>query len=410
MVTKSAYDWVSYVEKAILDLDSIPILGNTPSFSWEDLAQDFAQFFSIPKLKIFSTKSNWYTSNTVAENLGEDAVCLNFSVLPLQGKATLIFPSVDVNSFVTWITEKRKGSREVINSEFSNGLLAYVSAEMLNAMQTKPFFDGFLLRYIVDQKPPASRALGIDIRMEAFGEKLTARLILPEDFRKNWITHHLEKPKHFLSENLKAIEVSCALRAGHFQPTSKEWSEIQKGDFIPIENCQVNPETKKGSLYLTLENKNLFRVRIKEDGIKILEQPIYEEEPMSDENDYGDMLDGFEEESSDSFEAPEEKANLDEAMADMDESPAEIPDEVPAQKTSVTLEKIEQVPLSVAVELTRFKITCEKLMQLKPGNLLELNVQPEKPVNLVANGKKIAEGELIRVGEVLGVRILNIGK
>ena len=54
-------------------------------------------------------------------------------------------------------------------------------------------------------------------------------------------------------------------------------------------------------------------------------------------------------------------------------------------------------------------MSARKLLELRPGNLLELDVHPDSPISLVTNGKSIARGELIRVGEVLGVRILEIG-
>lgn len=422
MVAQSAYDWVRFVERAILDLDTIPQFGNIPSFCWEEFSEQIAHLFTIPHLKIRPTKSDWYSPSTIAENLGEDALCLNFSVLPLQGKASLIFSPLDANKFVTWLAEKRKGDREVLNTEFIRGFLAYVSAETMNFLQKQSFFDGFLLRYITDKGIPSARALGVDICLEAYKEKVSCRLVLPEMFRKNWISYHLERPKHFTLESLKMIEVPCGVTVGHIQYSSKEWKAIRKGDFIPVPNGQVDLDTKKGSLHLSIGNKELYRVRLKDGGIKILEQTIYEEDSMytddgDDHDDYEDMLDDDldDEESSDAFDASDEEEYSEEAMLDKDEDAFEDEEEPLENKSTKaptmagTLGKIEHVPLSISVELTRFRMTCEKLLQLKPGNLLELNVHLEKPVDLVANGKVIAQGELIRVGEVLGVRILNIG-
>jgi flagellar motor switch protein FliN len=48
-------------------------------------------------------------------------------------------------------------------------------------------------------------------------------------------------------------------------------------------------------------------------------------------------------------------------------------------------------------------------MELQPGNMLEVDLHPENGVDLVVNGKRIGKGELLRVGETLGVRILDIG-
>ena len=54
-------------------------------------------------------------------------------------------------------------------------------------------------------------------------------------------------------------------------------------------------------------------------------------------------------------------------------------------------------------------MSMQKLMEIEPGNTLELDVHPENGVDLVVNGRRIGKGELLRIGESLGVRILDIG-
>jgi flagellar motor switch protein FliN/FliY len=46
------------------------------------------------------------------------------------------------------------------------------------------------------------------------------------------------------------------------------------------------------------------------------------------------------------------------------------------------------------------------LLHLKPGNVLELSVRPEQGVDLSIGGKKVAKAELVKLGDVLGVKIL----
>ena len=67
------------------------------------------------------------------------------------------------------------------------------------------------------------------------------------------------------------------------------------------------------------------------------------------------------------------------------------------------------IQLSLTVEVARLKINLEKLLQLKPGNILELPVRPEQGVDLSIGGKKMAKAELIKLGDVLGVKILHLG-
>ena len=77
------------------------------------------------------------------------------------------------------------------------------------------------------------------------------------------------------------------------------------------------------------------------------------------------------------------------------------------QKTDVQV-KIEDLPLSLIVEAGRVKMTFRELRDLSPGNVLDLKLNPEQGVDLVVGGKKIGKGELLKVGETLGIRILEI--
>ena len=70
---------------------------------------------------------------------------------------------------------------------------------------------------------------------------------------------------------------------------------------------------------------------------------------------------------------------------------------------------IKNVPLNVTVELAKIRMTLNELMHLSPGNMLELPIHPDQGVSLTINGKKVASGELVHLGEMLGVRVLTIG-
>ncbi|NDE82905.1 MAG: YscQ/HrcQ family type III secretion apparatus protein, partial [Chlamydiia bacterium] len=51
-----------------------------------------------------------------------------------------------------------------------------------------------------------------------------------------------------------------------------------------------------------------------------------------------------------------------------------------------------------------------QLLELRPGNVLDLQVKPEQGVYVTVGGKRIARGELIKLGDVLGLKILKIGE
>ena len=69
------------------------------------------------------------------------------------------------------------------------------------------------------------------------------------------------------------------------------------------------------------------------------------------------------------------------------------------------LENIE-VKLTVAVGSTEMKI--KDLLKLNEGSVVELERLAGDPLDILANGVKIAKGEVVMVGERFGVRFTEV--
>lgn len=416
MTTTQPYDWIRQIEKALIDLDQIPLLGYAPPFEWDLITTKLKQLLQIPDLEIRAGSWTWRGPDLVYENLSTDSVNLNVAVLPLQGHASIALSPKDINSLVSWIVEHRSGSNTLVSSQFGEGLLDYVLVEALHIAQSTPLFQNFLLRVLGSSECSFTRSLTLDVFLKAYKEEIMLRFIVPENLRKQWLQHFQSAPKRFPLESSKNIEVLCSLELGRVSFSYQEWKKIKKGDFIPV-SANVDPESGSGSFYLSVNQKPLFRVRMKSEGLKILEQPIYEEEMLSMDDDHDDLLSeisDLEKERKQPLDPiPEEDSDLDydeedDDSFDLDED-EESDEKISVKKEKSELEKIGMVPLNVVVEVARFKMTCEKLLHLKPGNLIELDVSLDRPVDLVVNGKKIGMGELVRIGDSLGVQVTDMG-
>ena len=64
--------------------------------------------------------------------------------------------------------------------------------------------------------------------------------------------------------------------------------------------------------------------------------------------------------------------------------------------------------MPVVIEVGRIQMSVKKLLELQPGNMLDLDIHPESSVDMVVNGKRIARGQLLRIGDVLGIRIIEL--
>lgn len=79
-----------------------------------------------------------------------------------------------------------------------------------------------------------------------------------------------------------------------------------------------------------------------------------------------------------------------------------------AKKSHDNIDLILDVPLQVSVVLGRTKKSIREILSLGNGSLIELDKLADEPVEVLVNGKVIAEGEVIVVDENFGVRINNI--
>lgn len=66
------------------------------------------------------------------------------------------------------------------------------------------------------------------------------------------------------------------------------------------------------------------------------------------------------------------------------------------------------VPVQVVAVLGKKAATVREIVSLKKGQVIELNRFPNEAVDLVANGKLVAKGELVEIDGKLGVRIIKI--
>lgn len=72
------------------------------------------------------------------------------------------------------------------------------------------------------------------------------------------------------------------------------------------------------------------------------------------------------------------------------------------------IDLILDVPLDISVVLGRTRKSIKDILNLSTGSLVELDKLAEEPVEVLVNGKSVALGEVVVVGENFGVRITSI--
>lgn len=80
----------------------------------------------------------------------------------------------------------------------------------------------------------------------------------------------------------------------------------------------------------------------------------------------------------------------------------------PGAAAPPNIELVLDVPLQVTVELGRAKKTVKEILDLSTGSIIELDKMDGEPVDVLANGKLFAKGEVVVIGETFGVRVVEI--
>ncbi|MBC7545599.1 MAG: flagellar motor switch protein FliN [Candidatus Sericytochromatia bacterium] len=82
----------------------------------------------------------------------------------------------------------------------------------------------------------------------------------------------------------------------------------------------------------------------------------------------------------------------------------------PAAVTGVlgNLELVRDVRLNITVELGRAQLPLKEVLQLGDGSLIKLDRLAGEPVDMVVNGRLVAQGEVVVIGNNFGVKITNV--
>ena len=71
-------------------------------------------------------------------------------------------------------------------------------------------------------------------------------------------------------------------------------------------------------------------------------------------------------------------------------------------------EVLDDLPMRVVFEFGRSEMSLKELAGLGAGSIVALASPPGEPLSLLVNGRRIGQGEPVRIGDALGVRITRL--
>lgn len=358
------FPWMKEIPSALLELDEVPLLASGFALDFKEFSSSLSDILQVSPLEIEAKERRWVEAKELQKEVKEDII-VPFSASPVEGEVFWAMSKEDVDKLSSWILSKEHKAH-LSSDILREGFYHYILLEALNSLQKNPHFEQFTFRMNPNGLHFKDAMLVVDIQVRFKRSSVWGKLLIPIDFRKNWKQYFSElNPSPFSFEVADQIDLSLGIKIAKASLPLEVLQKLKPGDFLCLESSEYDPKTHLGKGILSLGKLSLFQLKISEGKCEILEL----------------------------ISQQEEEKNMENSENEQEES---------AQITSV--------PFTVTVELSRLRMTLANLMKLEPGNVLDLPSTPEEGVILSVNGKKIGKGELLMLGEKLGVRILEIGK
>lgn len=427
-------DWISEIETSLVELDEKPQFGVPAPLNWQQLEQDLRKTLHSKDLKITHASKGWVTSDQLFAGLGGKILPLIIDWSPLHVPVFFVTDQQNLKDLMAALFESEEAANFFYESSYVEAFYNYFASEMLCLLEKQQFASPLTPRLRLHSQE-IREAIGdescftIDVGLALGRKHFWGKILLTESFRRSWKTYFAHRgPPQLSAEMKEKLRVEVGLEVAHSYLSLEEWKKVKRGDFVVLDHCSYDPLEHQGAVVLTLKQKPVFRGRLKDGGIKITNYPVYEEvsdameeelfdrnfdsEEEEEEDLYGDLDEDtdseFDEEEEDIFTGlePRKKPAKEEEKEKIEKKPP-IAVKLAPREEGLSIAPTD-LPIHLTVEVGRIHMTAGALMSLAPGNLLELNVSPEQGVDLVINGKKVGRGELIRMGDVLGVRILSL--
>lgn len=363
--------WVRRIASEFPELNTIPLFGNSPPFNWRDFSSFLSSRFGLPQLSIHPKDQQWREGAEVKKGLGSHLHILPITIAPL-GTAYWIMTQEDVVKLTTWALKPASKTRLSLSEILQEGFYRYLILESLDGIQGMDPFQELTLQ-LSEEEGSLDKAFCIDVEIQLEQKSCWGRLAIPTEFRTAWIQHFSSlQADYFPAEIAKQTELYIRIKTGSVILHQDEWETIHPGDFILLDQGAYDAHKGTGACLLMLQTTPIFNAKIKHNKVELLDYAFYYEDNMEQKGE---------------------------------PSPQKMPNQSAEEGEVVAL---KELPLYVTVEIARLKMTLDQLMNLTPGNTLEIPIHPDQGVSLTINGQRVGRAELVYLGEQLGLRILEI--
>ncbi|MCB1180439.1 MAG: type III secretion system cytoplasmic ring protein SctQ [Chlamydiia bacterium] len=430
--------FIKTIDRALVELDTNPQFALPVPFPYEELAKGMETIFATTGMSIRGQGRGWESAVELSTRVKET---YEIFLSPFASPLYFSMEMEEIKRLMMALLDGEEGETFFLDPSYVEGFYTFFQASFCEEVHRLGFTQDLqpvLGKKVLTLASDAEKGFfTFDLILSFDRETFHAHLFVPESFKSSWNTHFASAittlPPHLDRKLNEKVALELSFEVGRTLLKYSEWEKVACGDWILLDDVFYDPELKTGRLVMSLNGTPLFRGKIKDEGIKLYEYPTYEEvKPTMDDEDfdededlYGDLDEDFDydEESLDDedFEEEDEEEYDEEDEEEYDEEEEIEEKEDLEERPPFAQEKTKKakevkplsidrknVPVEIVCEVGRVKMSAKELMELTPGNLLELNLPPERGIDLLVGGKKVGRGELLKLGEAVGVRIIEL--
>ena len=403
-MTAAPLSWIKEIHHALIESKQIPLFGSSPAFPWQEFSNQISSLFQA-EFNIYPRLTQILKSDEITAGFGGGIISIALDLTPLTHQVFWIMGKEDMARLTTFALKLPNENKGFSSAKYQEGFYYFLTTRAVQIIDELQAFGDLNPKIAKTALLPQEGALCIDIEIQHPKHTIWGRLVCPLSFHQEFKTHFSTRaPAPLMNELTKQIDVPLKVEIGDTSLSLDEWKQVSIGDFILLDRCTYDPMTHKGTAVLTLHQTPLLRVRMKENHLKIVDYAFYHEE----KNQMSPYEPQDEENNEKLFDAEDQSSSDESSELGSDENHLWASQEI--EKTYEKMIPVSDIPLTLTVEVARLQVNLDKLLQLSPGNVLELPVMPEQGVDLTIGGKQVAKAELIKLGEMLGVKILQIMK
>ncbi|MBA2727057.1 MAG: type III secretion system cytoplasmic ring protein SctQ [Parachlamydiaceae bacterium] len=443
MTTSIPYSWLKQLPASALNVQTEFPFGTPPTFPWEQFSAVFAKVFQLEGVKIEASNWEFRQEDELFAQLGSQSVALHCDVSTLKGTFWFVMSEKEREQLMSLLlTNKLDG--EVIDKVYQKAFLEFLALELFSICNKLEYQKDLTPHILHSTELPNEACFTQDISIKFSNRTFNVRMIASEELRNSWKERFAERSLSLQIPKAMAekIKVTLRLEGGSTAMSLGEWKQSSVGDFLLLDRTTLRSGDNQGTLMITLFQQPFFLAQVKDGNVKILDYPLYHEAPATMVTNDDDELDEFEIENNHTFsddlsdmsdentthnghttlhdDTSKHDTTSSNATMSHDSSISDHEIDSTTQAHSVKTPpnftpsadkplNPNNIPVTVVIEVGRIEMTIQRLVELQPGSLLDLNVHPEDGVDLTINGQIVAKGELLKIGDSLGVRILDKG-